>query len=415
MVDRPNGARAPSRGRISEFVAGAAGTTLLLLAYYAVSWRSFAGFTQAIEVCVDLFCDFLIYYYPMGETIFRTALPVDGFLYSPFVAMLLSVFPPLGLTAARVVWGLLQVVFAILYLLLFRRLVPAGLRIQLLFVGLTLSSFPFLLNLLAGQVSVFIIVPLLGLLFVDERGYRAAGAGLLAFAASFKFYPMMFVLPFAARRDARFVLLAAAACGAFLVVVPGVFLGAGDTLRFYDALLDSFRDSDWVTANPHSEFFPHLVLRLADATGYDAQAHLPLLYLVAFVVAAANMGLVFLVQRARLGKADLWSFQLVFMTIPFVLKTSWPHDFVFLPFTQALLVWHLLEGDAAGKRPRARTAVTFILLLPSIFFSNIVFFNIFGDFTRYGFYGFLFWANLLLLIASYVQLLPSALRRPPML
>jgi bacteriorhodopsin len=36
---------------------------------------------------------------------------------------------------------------------------------------------------------------------------------------------------------------------------------------------------------------------------------------------------------------------------------------------------------------------------------------LFGDFTRYGFYGFLFWANLLLLIASYVQLLPPALRR----
>jgi hypothetical protein len=136
------------------------------------------------------------------------------------------------------------------------------------------------------------------------------------------------------------------------------------------------------------------------------------------------MGLIVLVQRARLRHADLWSFQLVFLTIPFVLKTSWAHDFVFLSFTQALLAWQLLEGKksapgtlTAGQPPhasarvRARAAVTLLLLLPSIVLSNIVFFNLLGDFTRYGFYGFLFWANLLLLVAVYVQLLPPALRR----
>jgi hypothetical protein len=403
------------RGRFAWFAAGAAGIAILLFAYYAVTWRNFAGFTRAIEVCEELFCDFIIYYYPMGEEVFRTGLPVDGFLYSPFIAVLLAVFPPLGLTASLLLWGILQVVFVFLYLLLFRRLVPAGLRIQLLFVALTLSSFPLLLNLLAGQVSVFMIVGILGLLVLDERGHRASGAGLLAFAASFKFYPMMFVLPFAARRDVGFVLLAVTACGVFLVVVPGVFLGVGDALHFYGALLDSFRDSDWVTANPHSQFLPHYVLRWVDVAENNVHAYLPLLHWIAYVVAAVNIGLIFLVQRARPHHTDLWSFQIVFMTIPFVLKTSWPHDFIYLPFTQTFLVWHLLEGDAAGQRSRARMAVMFILLLPSIFLSNIVLFNVLGDFTRYGFYGFLFWSNLLLLIAAYVQLLPPALRRPRML
>ena len=93
---------------------------------------------------------------------------------------------------------------------------------------------------------------------------------------------------------------------------------------------------------------------------------------------------------------------------------------------QALLAWRLVEREEAAPRtddsgklphasawrertPRARAAVTVFLLLPSIVFSNIVFFNLFGDFFRYGFYGFLFWADLLLLIASYVVLLPPAL------
>ncbi len=406
------------------FAAGATGATLLVFAFFAVTWRSFARSTGVIGSCAEMFCDFIIYYYPMGETVFRTGLPVEGFLYSPFIAILLAVFPPLGLTASLVLWGILQVLFVVLYLLLFRLLLPARLRIQLLFVALALSSYPLLLNQLGGQVSVIMIVALLGLLVLNERGHRAAGASLLAFAVSFKFYPIIFVAPFAARRDARFLLLAAAACGALLVAVPGALLGLGDTLCFYGALLDSFRASDWVTANPHSQYFPHFALRLANATGHDAHAYLPLLYWIAYGVAAANMGLILLVQRARLRHADLWSFQLVFLTIPFVLKTSWPHDFVFLSFTQALLVWQVLEGakaapgtDTSGRRshaiayPRARAAVTFFLLLPSIVFSNIVFFLLFGNFSRYGFYGFLFWANLLLLMALYVQLLPPALQR----
>ena len=232
----------------------------------------------------------------------------------------------------------------------------------------------------------------------------------------------MFVAPFAARRDIRLALFAAAACGMFLFVIPGVLLGTTETLQFYSALLDAFRDSDWVVANPHSCYFPHVILRLADAAGHDLQAHLLLLRWVGFGVAAANMALIFVVQRARLRHADLWSFQLVFLTIPFVLKTSWPHDFVFLSFTQALLAWRLLEGCKAtpgtegdGRPPRAsswrervlhrRVGVAFFLLLPSIILSNIFFFILVGNFDSYGFYAFLFWANLLLLVAFYVELL----------
>lgn len=423
-ISKPDDTHSPSRRRLVPFAAGTTGIALLLFVYLAITWRNFAGITNAISAFTELFSDFIIYYYPMGKAIFRTGLPVSGFLYSPFIALLLAAFPPLGITASLVIWGILQVFFVILYLILFRRLVPAGLYIQLLFAALALSSYPLLLNLLGGQVSVFMIVALLGMLVLNERGYHAASAGFLAFAVSFKFYPIIFLAPFTARRDSRFLLFAAAACGALLVVVPGVLLGFGDTLRFYGALLNSFRDSAWVTANPHSQYFPHLVLRLAQAMGHDVQPHLLLLHCIAYGVAAANMGLIFLVQRSRLRIADLWSFQIVFMTIPFVLKTSWPHDFVFLSFTQALMMWRLLEGDkvaletdTAGKGshanacPRSRAVVTYFLLLPSIVFSNIVFFNLFGDFTRYGFYGFLFWANLLLLMASYVQLLPPALRR----
>ena len=78
-------ARAPFRARIGPFAVGAAGIALLLLAYYAHTWNRI---TAAIDVCVQPFCDFVDYYYPMGEAIFRTGFPEPGFLYSPFVAIL---------------------------------------------------------------------------------------------------------------------------------------------------------------------------------------------------------------------------------------------------------------------------------------------------------------------------------------
>src|SRR3990172_2881381 len=134
----------------------------------------------------------------------------------------MAAFPPFGLHTALVLWGILQAASIIFYLLLFRRLVPAGLPFQLLFVALTFSSFPLLHTLSWGQVSVFTTVAILGALFFYERGQHLGAAALLAFGISFKFFPFIFFVPFIIRRDIRFLLIAAAACVAFLFVVPGV-------------------------------------------------------------------------------------------------------------------------------------------------------------------------------------------------
>lgn len=418
QTSRPAGKRAASGAGILLVVAS--GVVLLLFSYYARTWRSFA---DAVDVCPKQFCDFLDYYYPMGEAVLRTGLPVDGFLYSPFVAILLATFTPLGINASLVLWGVLQVLSVSLCVLLFCRLLEARLLIQCLFAGLTVTLYPAVLNLMAGQVSVFMTAALLGMLAVKARRHRAPAAGLLALAVSFKFYPIVFLFPFAARWDTRFLLFAAAACGGFLFVIPAVLLGGGDTVGFYSALFESFRDSDWVVDNPHSQFFPHVVVRMLGSLGLDASPYLWLLRWVSYAVAGVNMGLVVLVQRARLRYADLWSFQVLFLTIPFVLKTSWPHDFVFLSFTQAFMAWWLFEGEKVvpangplGKRPRVgkralhgRAVVTLALVL-SVVLSNSACFALVGSFALYGFCAFLFWADLLLLIASYAILLPPALR-----
>ena len=127
----------PARARITLFVAGAAGIVTLAFAFYVRTWQSFS---TVRDICPIAFCDFVDYYYPMGAEVFRSRLPVAGFLYSAFVAILLALFPPLGLNASLVLWGILQALFVSSYVYLFCRLVAAGLQIQLLFVTLILTS-----------------------------------------------------------------------------------------------------------------------------------------------------------------------------------------------------------------------------------------------------------------------------------
>jgi hypothetical protein len=118
---------------------------------------------------------------------------------------------------------------------------------------------------------------------------------------------------------------------------------------------------------------------------------------------------------------------MLFLTIPYVMNTSWPVDLAYLPFAQSLVAWRVLQRPEApgasntgispgangspGRTARARKAVTILLLLFSITVSNVVFFNMVGDRVRYGFLGFQFWANLLLLAATYALLIPSLQER----
>src|SRR5512143_1641684 len=240
------GERDSSRAGILAFAAGAAGIAALLLCYYKLTWDNLTRFNLAIDVWADPFPDFARYYYPMGEAIFRIGTPIDGFVYSPFVAIVLAAFSPLGLSTATIVWVALQVLAIILYIILIRRLVPARLPLQLLFVALVLSSFPLLHDFKFGQVPLFMTVALLGMLVFYERGWLVAAAVLFAFAVSFKWYPLIFLALFAARRDVRFLLLAAGAGALLLIVVPVVFLGFEQTYRFYDALWLAYGGFDWV-------------------------------------------------------------------------------------------------------------------------------------------------------------------------
>ena len=399
-----------SRASSMSFAIGATLIALLIFAYYAITWRNFFNFQLAIDTCAKPFCDFATFYYQMGDAIFHTRLPLGGFVYSPFIAILMAVFPPFGFNTSLVLWGILQASVVILYLLLFRRLVPARLPVQLLFVALALLSFPLLHNLTWGQVGIITTVLILGALFFYERGKRITAAILLTFGLSFKFFPLIFFTPFIIRRDIRFLLIGTATCITFLFVVPAILLGVDDTLRFYSALFETYRGFDWVISNYNSQHFPHVVLRLGKTMGYSSPAVLPLLRGVSYIIAAFNIGLIYLIQCAQLQRADLWSIHFIFLTMPFILMTCWPADLVYIPFAQGLLAWRLSEKSSFPVG-NSLQGVARVLLFASILISNIFFFNLFHNHQSFGFHGFIFWANLFLLMSSYIEFFPLLIQR----
>lgn len=414
-----------SRNKTLNFVwlvIGVAAIVMLVFAYYASTWPGIASAKAALDTCDETFCDFQYFYYPMGTAIFSTHQPVEGFVYSPFIAILASVFPPLGLQASIILWGVLQALSIVLYLLLFFRLVPARLPVQLLFTLLLLTSFPLLHILTWGQVGLFTVTAVLAAQFFYQRGNLWVAAGLLAFAISFKFFPLIFLVLFVFQRNLRFLWMVAAACGLCLFVIPGILLGVDGMLRYYSALLDSYRHFDWVITNYNSQFSPHVMLRMGQALNFDGSVPLPVLRGISYLIATLNLGFVFVVRRSSLPHADLWSLHILFLTVPFLLQTSWPADLVYLPFGQALMLWQLLGRGVispvdplARRRFPARKAAGWTLLASSIVLSNMFFFNFIGNRVHFGSAGFIFWANLLLLAATYVEVIPAALRAKPAL
>ncbi len=424
--------RGAASQRAAVFLAGATLIALIMFGYSKLVWGSFSQFLSAIDVWNEPFADFQRFYYPMGRAVLAGAPPVDGFVYAPPIALILAPFSLLGPETAVVAWGMLLVAGIVVYIWLFRRLLPAGLPVQWLFVALLLSSFPLLHTIKFGQITLFSTVALLAALAFVQRGQSQAGATSLVLAACFKWHPAVFLAPFAARRDFRFLLWTAIAAAILLLFAPVLLLGFTRTAEFYRALWLSYMNFDWVLSNYNTQYFPNVALRAVDAAGIHLQPStaawmLSVLRGLAWLAVVANLALVYQIQRRRLPRADLWSFQVLFLNIPFLLGTSWPVDLVFLPFAQTVLAWALLDanglpsGGGEAPAPEAhspgwralgprRAMPAALLACSSILFSNVVLFNLIGDRIVYGSLGFVFWADALCLIATYIVLLPAVRR-----
>jgi hypothetical protein len=234
---------------------------------------------------------------------------------------------------------------------------------------------------------------------LHQRKKRAQAGVLLALATGIKYYPAVFLVVFVMKRDVRFLMWFAVALVVFVCVLPAVALGPVDWLTFEQASGAAFTQHERViTFASNSQYFPHVLGRLS--IRIDPQIHGTVFLLskgVSVLILILNAALIWVFNRRELDDPD-WipNVVLPFLSLPFLLKTSWPHYFVYMPFCQtALLVeaWRLTER-------RGRIMHTGLVLL-SVILANVYVFAQFTGWQVYSEYGMLLLSDMLLLVSFY--------------
>jgi hypothetical protein len=376
--------------------------------YYVWVWRSVEGFLLATDHIPRFFEDFRLHFFPMGREFLRLHHPTYGYFYSAFFALLLVPIGQLSYEAAAVAWGIIQVLaFAGVCLLPLWRLTPMSRPGATLYLAVCLSSFPAVHNFRWGQVGMILTLAALAAFHVAMRRRSVLAGTLLAFATCIKYYTGLLVMFFLIGRDIRALVSFVVSAAVFFVLLPSLVLGWEGWIAFQLAAANNLADADWVRQSYASQYFVHIALRwlgFPPLQGESASLAAVLISLVAVAVVALNFGAGELLRRRRHADGVALTASLLFLSFPFLLKTSWPHYFVYLPFCQAAVFCALRRYRTVSPGLAWGLAV---LPLLSIGLSSVFVFNLFEDHSAYYGSGCLFLANTLLIPAIYVlSLLP---------
>lgn len=383
-------------------IALQSGVVFLVFLYYYLQWGTLNNFVEAMDHCERLFCDFYKIFYVMGESIFIDKVPYKGFYYSPFAAILFHFFGRMPRMDALGAWGITQ---ALAILGLYVGWLPAMQRdkfsFKLLYLFLLITAFPLLHNFKWGQVSVLLTLAVFFSILAYQSNYRILSAFFLAFAVSTKYYPVIFILYFIFYRDIKFLVAFALFMVLMGFVIPVVFIGFDATVNFYVTIFTT-AEARFVTGGGgalNSQNFTFVVLRLLNM---PPEGIWPKLFqVVGYLVVGVNIILAFFVSISSLENRTIWAFLFLFSAIPFFIPTSWPHYFIYLPAFQATSIFII------DRRGNLSTWLKMLLLVVSMTLSNVVFFNLINDRQLYSYLGFLFFSNMLLMLAAFVDVIPQ--------
>lgn len=379
-------------------------TTLIVLTlvgvWYVALFDSVNGFVAATDHGRKLFGDFVAHYFPMGKKIWTTRAPSRGFLYSPIFAMALSPIAELPLASAKTLWGSIEVgatalLFAIPLLSLRgdRRALTSYGCYLLAFV----TSYPVLHNFRWGQVSVVNTLLMLGAAYAYRSQRRLAAALMIALSVSIKFYPGLFLIYFLARRDRVIVLVALTVSALLLILLPAALLGVDETWRFYETTLTKASINVWIGRDTNSQYIGAVAERLSGVSTLRTVGGA-----LGGLIVCVNLVLMILLALRSIEDAVLWAAALALLSIPFALRTSWPHYFVYLPFVQLLLARVML----AQPRGLWARVLEWGALALTVLLGSVLGFSLAPDFKAYGYWGCLFFANAILQLAVWSRLWP---------
>lgn len=378
---------------------------LIIFVYYWLEWRIFGNFVIAIDRSPQFMYDFISHYYPMGKQILQNPFPVEGYFYTSFFALLIEPISKQTISVAMFIWGIIQVLCLIILYVFSIRSIPNPQKIgAVLYIGLCLTSFPILHNMKWGQVSLLITACIITAFLAAKRNKKVLAGILLGFATAIKLYPLYFIVYFILRRDIRTCISFGLSTLGFYFIFPSIILGFDNWLTFEKATNEAITNSGWVLRDVNSQYIVHVGLRwfdfIFDRTAGEIVSGA--LTFIGYILALSCIISILVLQRTTSSEKHRLSLVSLFLLIPFVIKTSWPHYFVYLPFCQITILWHFTSYYHQYKIPK-KVLYTFPIL--SMLLSSIFVFNLFPDWSVYNAYGILFISNLLLLIAIYIRVI----------
>ncbi|MBV6392155.1 MAG: hypothetical protein KPEEDBHJ_01377 [Anaerolineales bacterium] len=375
---------------------------LIVLAYYWYEWRTFTNFVQAIDHHSQFMQDFVGHYYPMGMQILHYPSPVGGYFYTSFFALMLVPIGTQTLLTAMIVWGAIQLAcLAAFCIFSARGLLELPPLKAVLFIGLCITSFPILHNVKWGQVSILITVCVLAAFLASKKNKPILAGILLGFASAIKLYPAYYIVYFILKRDVRACLSFGLSAFVFYFAFPAAVIGVHNWSEFEKAANSAVTTADWVSEDVNSQYIVHVGLRWVDeffntAAGDNLSE---ILAIAGYMIALSSIAVVWLLQKNAAPEEPALSLVALFLAVPFVLKTSWPHYFVYLPFCQTAILCHLARHH---QQPGIWGKALYVFPVSSMLLSSIFIFNLFPDWAIYNSHGMLFLENLLLLVSVYI-------------
>ncbi len=371
----------------------------VILMYYRYIWKDVTGFISDIDHGKQFMQDFAYHYYPMGLQILKNPVPVTGYFYSSFFAVMLIPVTMLPLEPALVVWCIFQVVCVFgLFIVSARgllKLTPPGMMIYLVLFA---TSFPILHNMKWGQVSVLMIFCVVTSFYLANQKRSALAGSLLAWAAAIKYFPFFFASYFILNRDTRTCAAFTLAGCFFFFVVPATILGFDGWLNFEAEIFRSIGDASWIDQNVNSQYIVHVGIRwysIIFNKGAD-ESFAQILKIIGYFLALTCIVMVCVLKRNPICEKKGVCIVPVFLAVPFILKTSWPHYFVYLPICQAITYTYFVSSGW-----QARWLRYMLIPVPVIsgMLSSVFLFRLFAGWDQYNSYGILFIANLVLWMA----------------
>lgn len=354
--------------------------------------------------------DFVRSYYPTAETILHDPRPAAGYYYSAFFAVLLAPIGALDFSAAKAIWIGVQITSVVAFTVISGRYLLGfnGAAFSVYSVLCT-SCFPILHNQRWGQVSLPLTLCMISAGVLAARGRSAPAGVILGVAAAAKFYPALMLPYFAVRRDTRALTGFALAAGLCYAAVPAAVLGLENWLRFEQETALTIGRATWMSRDVNSQYIVHVAQRWygmasGDALGSSARHGIPAL---GVAVAAANVWAVWALHKRPNDRTPALAVTAVACSIPFLLKTLWPHYFVYLPIGQLAVFRAAMSAREGGSAWRLAAALSIVSML----LSSVFFFSAFDTWRTYTGCGALFLANLLLLPGVYLSALHVIRRR----